>query len=76
MMSADNETEITSDLAALAAAAHGEPAPQRVAPPPRDEEREKKLAELRAQYLAGELTIDERAVASKMIDAMLEDPTP
>jgi anti-sigma28 factor (negative regulator of flagellin synthesis) len=74
-MSTDNDTETASDLTALAAAAQGEPVPQRVAPPPRDEAREQKIAELRAQYLAGELTIDEQAVASKMIDALLEDPS-
>jgi len=68
----DNET--TADLTALAAAAHGEAAHWRMRGSPRDEARESKIAELKAKYLTGALSIDEKALAAKLIDTLFTDP--
>jgi len=76
-MADDNDS--TADLTALAAAAHGKLAPGEAAhwrtrEAPRDEARESKIAELRAKYLAGDLSIDDQALAAKLIDSLFGDP--
>jgi anti-sigma28 factor (negative regulator of flagellin synthesis) len=71
-MADDNET--TADLAALAAAAQGEVAHWRMRGAPRDEARERKIAELKAKYLAGDLSIDDKALAAKLIDSLFDPP--
>jgi len=74
-MADDNET--TTDLTALAAAAHGEAAHWRMRGAPRDEAREKKIAELKAKYMSGGLSIDDKALAARLIDSLFEpDVTP
>jgi anti-sigma28 factor (negative regulator of flagellin synthesis) len=74
-MAKDIDTETSADLAALAAAAHGEPVgPRLVRDQVRDAAREHRIAELRAQYRAGELLVDDEAVAAKLVDLLFNHP--
>lgn len=66
------EKQTTDDLAALAAAAQGSASNTRVQPS-ENRVRAAKVAELRAKYQAGELLVDENALASRMVDALLDD---
>jgi anti-sigma28 factor (negative regulator of flagellin synthesis) len=75
------DTQTRSDLAALSAAAHGRvimwpsvPRPV-LEEAPEDPARSAKIAELKAQYEAGTLPIDEEAIVAKLLDAMLQDST-
>jgi len=74
-MSDEKDRINTADLTALAAAAHGESMPRRVIEmPARDPAREQKIAELKQKYLAGELSVDEKAIAAKLVDSLFDTP--
>jgi len=74
-MADENERETTADLTALAAAAHGEVMHWRMHNAHRNEARENKIAELKAKYLAGELSVDDKALAAKLIDSLFDPPS-
>ena len=79
MKTESSEIETTADLSALAAAAHGRPAPRQVpAALKRSEvnERESRIAELKARYRSGDLVVDEKALVAKLLDLLLQERRP
>ena len=77
MKTEHSEIETTADLSALAVAAHGRPAPRLVPVLPKQsevDEREARIAELKARYLADDLVVDEEALAAKLADLLLGEP--
>ncbi len=76
MKTENSEVETTADLSALAAAAHGRPASRQVPAALKQSEvneRERKIAELKARYRAGDLVVDEKALVDKLVDLLLEN---
>jgi anti-sigma28 factor (negative regulator of flagellin synthesis) len=89
MMKLDFTEEASASALTLATAAHGTPhqgGKRSVADPTSpqnkrdsdviDEARLAKLAELKAKYKAGQLTVDESALASKLIESHLKENPP
>jgi anti-sigma28 factor (negative regulator of flagellin synthesis) len=64
----NSEFQFAADLNALSDAALGHPA--------LDPARSARIAELRAKFQAGTLPVDDAGLASKLIDAHLNEPIP
>ncbi len=78
MISKDSDAQMPADLAALSAAANSGciPGSRVVIPVPAaeeigDETRAARVAELKAKYDAGTLGVDEKDLASRMVDLLL-----
>ncbi len=72
-----SEAGATADLAAIAAATQGSAGINALAsssaasmPSESDAAREAKIAELKAQFQAGHLSVDDKALAAKIVDSL------
>jgi anti-sigma28 factor (negative regulator of flagellin synthesis) len=79
-MKTDNpHVQAAADLKALAAAAQGRSVLNPAFSPasnPANLQRESKIADLKARYESGALFVDERAIASKLVDSLMANRKP
>jgi anti-sigma28 factor (negative regulator of flagellin synthesis) len=70
------EEQTSADLAALSKRAAGEIAPSGTTDDPADAARSAKVADLKARYQAGTLSVDAAALAAKLVEAHVQERTP